>query len=164
MAISKKTIEAKQSAFIAAYGECGSIRAACKASNVSRSAVSSWREKNINNFKDKFITANEMFKEYLQDMAVERIKNQKPTDNPVLLITLLNAHYPEKDRRDAHAADSGMKDIMGEWKKWVKDNNKPSKKSPDVTEAESARQNAIDEVEKILSRRKPNDNSNPGDN
>ena len=53
-----------------------------------------------------------------------------------------------------------MKEIMVEWKKWVKKNNNPSKENPGITEEDAARSNAIDEVEKILSRKRDsNDNS-----
>ena len=151
-------VKAKQEAFLAAYGECGSIRAACEAAEVGRSTTNQWRTQNTQNFREKFAIAQEMFREMLQDMAVGRVKDQKPNDNPVLLITLLNAHYPELYRRDSHTGDTQMKDLLNDWKKWVKQNNKPSKKDNEVTEAEQQKKNAIDEVEKILSRKK-NDNS-----
>jgi len=139
--INPEMVRAKQDAFLAAYGECGSLRAACEASGVGRSTVGDW-----------------VTREYLQDLAVSRIKDQKPTDNPVLLITMLNAHWPEKYRRDSQGASSGMKEIMSEWKRWVKENNRPSKKSPSMTEAEEAKINAVNEVEKILSKKRdPND-------
>ena len=50
-----------------------------------------------------------------------------------------------------------MKDLLNDWKKWVKQNNQPSKKDNEVTEAEMQKKNAIDEVEKILSRKKKDD-------
>jgi hypothetical protein len=156
--INPEMVRAKQDAFLAAYGECGSLRAACEASGVGRSTVGDWVTKDAQNFKEKYETAKEMFREYLQDLAVSRIKDQKPTDNPVLLITMLNAHWPEKYRRDSQGASSGMKEIMSEWKRWVKENNRPSKKSPSMTEAEEAKINAVNEVEKILSKKRdPND-------
>ena len=106
-------VKARQDAFIAAYGECGSIRAACQASEVSRSAYYGWMNNNVQGFKEKFATARDMFREMLQDIAVERVKTQKPNDNPVLLIALLNAHYPELYKKDAQVTNAG-KEIMEE--------------------------------------------------
>jgi len=47
---------------------------------------------------------------------------------------------------------------MQEWQKWVSENKQTSKENPKLSEAEQQKQNAIDEVEKILSRKK-DDNS-----
>ena len=153
-------VKARQDAFLAAYGECGSIRAACDASDVGRSTIDEWRRNDAHSFREKFTTANEIFREMLQDMAIERVKNQKPNDNPVLLITLLNANWKEKYARNGQDGTSEMKEIMVEWKKWVKKNNNPSKENPGITEEDAARSNAIYEVEKILSRKRDsNDNS-----
>ena len=151
-------VKARQDAFIAAYGECGSIRAACQASDVSRSAYYGWMNNDVQNFKEKFGTARYMFREMLQDIAVERVKTQKPNDNPVLLIALLNAHYPELYKKDSQVANTG-KEIIDEWKKFLAENNKPSKENPKVSEVEQQQKNAIDEVEKILSRKRQSDDS-----
>jgi hypothetical protein len=149
-------VRARQDAFIAAYGEVGSVRAACDASGVGRSTIATWQKNDAHGFRAKYATAKELFREYLQDLAVDRVKNQKPNDNPVLLITLLNAHWNEKYRRDSQGATNDTKELMAEFRKFVKDNKK-SKKSDQALkvedEAEQARLNAIDEVEKILSRR-----------
>ena len=154
----KENTMAKQDAFIAAYGECGSVKAAAEASQVSRATVYDWISKDLYGFKDKMAVAREIFREMLQDMAVERVKSQKPNDNPVLLITLLNAHWAEKYRRDSQTTNTSAKEIMQEWQKWVSDNKQTSKDNPKISEAEQQKQNAINEVEKILSRKK-NDNS-----
>ena len=151
-------VKARQDAFIAAYGECGSIRAACQASEVSRSAYYGWMNNNVQGFKEKFATARDMFREMLQDIAVERVKTQKPNDNPVLLIALLNAHYPELYKKDAQVTNAG-KEIMEEWKKFLSEYNKPSKENPKISEVEQQQKNAIDEVEKILSKKRNNDDS-----
>ena len=156
-------VKAKQDAFLAAYGEVGSVRAACKASDLGRSTVDQWTRQDAQGFRGRLAVAKEIFRESLQDLAVNRVKNQKPNDNPVLLITLLNAHWSELYRRDSQVATNEVKEMMVEWKKWVSENKKKGKPKEDskvVDEAEQARINAIDEVEKILSRRgRVNDNS-----
>ena len=153
-AINAKT-RANQGAFLAAFGEVGSIRKACEASDVGRSTVSEWSKNDVNGFRLKIQVSREIWREKLQDIAFERIQSQKPNDNPLLLITMLNADWPEKYRRDGQAAGLEVKEMMAEWKKWVRENRKQSKKNSGVTEAEEAHRNAIDEVENILSRKKP---------
>jgi len=146
--------KAKQDAFLAAYREVGSLKSAAEACELNRNTVSSWNKNDVQGFRAKYSQAKEEFREYLQDLAVGRVQQQKPNDNPVLLITLLNAHWPEKYRRDGQVASNGVKEMMVEWKKWVKDNSSKSSKGKETTEAEEARRNAVDEVEKILADRK----------
>jgi|TARA_R100000306_G_scaffold2656_1_gene5552 hypothetical protein len=160
--LANKRIKDRQDAFLIAYGKTGTINSACKALGMDRSNVYSWRKKDVQNFKFRFETAHEIFREGLFDMALERIKQQKPDGNPVLFLAALNAFWPEKFRRDAYKADDGAKEMMGEWKKWKKDQEKSKKKTGREITAEEQedqqeleeRKNAIDEVEKILSRRK----------
>ena len=153
-------VRARQDAFIAAYGEVGSVRAACDASGVGRSTIATWQKNDAHGFRAKYATAKELFREYLQDLAVDRVKNQKPNDNPVLLITLLNAHWSELYRRAGATASNDVREMMAEWKRFVKDNNRKSK-SPNekakMDEGDVAALNAINEVEKIMSRRRPAD-------
>lgn len=97
--------------------------------------------------------ARHVFREYLQDMAFERVKNQKPDANPVLMITLLNRFWPEVFRRDAYRADDPAKEVMMDLRKWMKANSPESKKTEEEVEEASARKRAIDEVEKLLARK-----------
>ena len=155
-------VRARQSAFLAAYGEVGSVRAACEASKVGRSTVNDWIRYDAENFRAKFSVAKEIFRESLQDLAVDRVKHQKPNDNPVLLITLLNAHWSELYRRDGAAASNDVREMMAEWKRFVKDNNRKHKSVQEkekMDEGAVAARNAINEVEKIMSRRRRADDN-----
>ena len=144
-----------QESFLVAFGEVGSIRKACTASSVGRSTVEDWMRNDVNSFKAKMDAARQIFREMLQDMALERAQAQKPNDNPVLLITLLNAAWPEKYRRQNYMADDSAKEMMSEWKKWVKENNKKPKADAKAADDEGdARQNAVNAVERILNRKK----------
>jgi len=147
---------ARQDAFISAYSLVGSFRKSCEGIDISRNTVRSWIHTDQQGFKARYREAQEEFREFLQDIAVERVKDQKPNDNPVLLITLLNAHWPEKYRRDAYHADNAAKEIMGEWKKWVKDSKKAENKKAREDEksiAHTEKEEAIQEAQKILSRK-----------
>ena len=146
--------QARQGAFIAAYGEVGSLRKAAEASRVPRATVISWVQRDTYGFKAKYEASREMFREYLQDIAVQRVKDQGPKDNPVLLITLLNAHWPEKYRRDGNTVTDEVKEMMVEWKKWVRESRSSGKSQPAANEAEEAQRSAVDEVEKLLARKR----------
>jgi len=169
-----KRTKARQDKFIAAFGEAGTIRGACTLSKTDRSTVADWRQRDVQNFKVRLETANELFREGLQDLAFARVKLQKPDGNPVLIITLLNACWPEKYRRDTYRADDNAREMMIEWKKWVKSQDKVKKEvqvrkvvpTEKVESEESViaqttraedRKNALDAVEKILSRSKTPD-------
>ncbi|MAH45272.1 hypothetical protein CMI37_05560 [Candidatus Pacearchaeota archaeon] len=143
----KKT-KANQNAFLAAYIVAGSIKASAEAVRVGRHTVSKWVQNDTYGFRARFNEAQEDFRESLQDMAVDRIKLQKPGDNPVLLITLLNAHWPEKYKRSGFVADNSAKEIMGEWKRWVKETRKDPKKDEG-----NDRDNALEEAERILAKK-----------
>ena len=150
-------VRARQDAFLVAYGECGTVRASCAAADVGRSTVDDWNRNDAQGFRVKYAVAKELYREHIQDIAWERVKVQKPNDNPVLLITLLNAHWPEKYRRDGNVVTNEVREMMGDWKRWVREANRKVKPSAGLQEAEEARKNAINEVEHILSRKKGND-------
>ena len=142
--------KATQDAFLAAFCITGSVRSAAEAVEVSRNTVWSWQKNDIHGFAKKYEKGKEEFREYLQDIAVDRVKDQKPNDNPVLLITLLNAHWPEKYRPGSTGADNAAKEIMSEWKKWVKQSKKTT--SP-ADEEKSDSQQAVEEAQQILARK-----------
>ena len=147
-------VRARQDAFLVAYGECGTVRASCAAADVGRSTVDDWNRSDAHGFRAKYAVAKELYREHIQDIAWERVKVQKPNDNPVLLITLLNAHWPEKYRRDGNTVTDEVKEMMVEWKKWVRESRSSGKNKPAVNEAEEAQRSAVDEVEKLLARKR----------
>ena len=152
-----------QDAFLAAFAVSGTLKSAAEAIDIPRATIHAWARKDTHGFKVRYTEATEIFREYLQDIAVDRVKNQKPNDNPVLLITLLNAHWPEKYRRDAHYADNAAKEVMAEWKRFVKANKKAARdsRSDDASEQDTEREQAVAEAQKILAR-KANDNQRDG--
>ena len=158
-------VKVRQDTFLAAYGDTGTTNSACKATGINRSSVYAWKKKDVQDFNFRLKTAHEIFREGFFDWTLQRIKQQKPDGNPMLNITFLNAVWPEIFRRDIHRADDGAKDLMGDWKTWTKDYIKQQEQSKKTSKEVTAdvqeeqreleeRKNAIDEVEKILSRRK----------
>ena len=148
---------ATQDAFIVAYGECGTVRTAAEAAGVARSTIYRWEQDNLYNFKDKKAEAFQVFKEYLQDLALERVKAQSPKDNPVLLLSMMNAFIPEFNR-NSKGDVSEAKELLSELKRWRKESSEV-KAIPMDAETVDAKKNAIDEVEKILSKKRESDDN-----
>jgi hypothetical protein len=102
----------RQELFLTAYGMIGSIKGACESISLNRETVQSWNRADIHGFRDKFDNAKYNFRESLQDLAVTRVLAQKVSDNPTLLIALLNAHWPEKYRPQVSDSNEDAKELM----------------------------------------------------
>ena len=130
-------VKARQDLFLSLYSEMGSIRAAAKEMDVSRRAPTRWIKENVQGFKERFEEAKYNFREMLQDLAVNRVKEQSSRDNPVLLIALLNAHWAEKYRPQTIAVDDTAKEVLSEMRdrfkamKKVDDSGEVSEVSPE---------------------------------
>jgi len=150
----------RQETFLASYSVTGSINVSAENSGVTRHAYNNWMQEDKDDFRVRFNAVREDFREHLQDMAIDRVKAQKPGDNPVLLITLLNAHWPEKYRPNTVVSDGTAKEVMAEWKQWVKNSKKEntSREVPAEVEEREAELEA-----KQLFDRKFNDNTTDGE-
>ena len=104
----------KQTKFLTAYRLLGSVPRAAKEAGVDRSTVYRWT-KDVE-FKDQYNEAIEDFRDGLQDIAMDRLREQKAKDNPALLIAMLQAHWPEKytkrDRPAGDTAENNMRDFI----------------------------------------------------
>ena len=107
-------VKARQDLFLSLYSELGSIRAAAKEMNISRRTPTRWIQDDIQGFKERFEEAKFNFREMLQDIAVNRVKEQGSKDNPVLLIALLNAHWAEKYRPQTTSVDDTAKEVLSD--------------------------------------------------
>ena len=107
-------VKARQDLFLSLYSELGSIRAAAKEMNISRRTPTRWIKDDIQGFKERFEEAKFNFREMLQDIAVNRVKEQGSKDNPVLLIALLNAHWAEKYRPQTTSVDDTAKEVLSD--------------------------------------------------
>jgi hypothetical protein len=144
-----RRVRAKQDAFLSHYILDGTIKNSAKSIGVDRSTVYKWSRDDISGFRDRFIEAQEDFGDSLEEIAISRVKEQKPGDNPVLLITLLNAHKPEKYRRTGNIDSSQSKEIMETMKKWYKSESKKKKSSSEDGDSLSV----VEEAEGILARK-----------
>ena len=88
------------------------------------------------------------FRDELQNMALERVRAQKPGDNPSLLITLLAANWPSKYRPNSIADDGTAKEVMAEWKQWVR----KSKEENTAKESDEGT-GVVNEAEELLKKK-----------
>ena len=137
----------RQDRFLDSYSILGSIRSATEVAGLGRRIVHGWISEDKYGFKERFEEAKHNFREMLQDLAVERVKEQGAKDNPVLLITLLNAHWGEKYRPQVAGTDEAARDLMMEMRKSFKSINQPN----DIIDVEIT---AEEEVQNLLENKK----------
>lgn len=106
-----------QNRFLEALEQLGTIRDACEHSGVNRLTVKGWVRDDSQGFSERYIEAEEIFADSLERMAYDRVAQQSPRDNPVLLIALLNAHKPAKYRPGTAVSESAAREVMAEWRK-----------------------------------------------
>ena len=140
------TTEGKQEKFLAAYAYLGSMTIASARAGINRTTVYRWDKNDLYGFRERFTTAKEEFRDELQNMALERVRAQKPGDNPSLLITLLAANWPSKYRPNSIADDGTAKEVMAEWKQWVK-------KSKEEKAASESDDGVVNEAEELLKKK-----------
>jgi hypothetical protein len=148
-------MSANQEAYLSAFALVGSVKKACEATGIARQLVSYWSVGDKLGFKDRYAAAREDFREGLQDIAVARVKDQAPGDNPALLIKLLEAHWPDKYRRAGYIADGTAKEMIDGWRKFVRDGRSQAK----ARKGEGDRHNAVEEAERILARKSKRDDT-----
>ena len=137
-------VKARQDFFMTLYAELGSIRAAAKEMGINRKTVNRWIKGDVQGFKERFEESKHDFREMLQDLAVNRVKDQGPRDNPVLLIALLNAHWGEKYRPQTVNVDDTAKEVLSE----MRDRFKTIKKVEETEETTEI--SPQEQVENIL--------------
>ena len=131
----------------AAYAQAGSIKVAAAAAGVSRETADWWITKDYLGIKAHFQQAALTFRESLQDLAVERVRNpEKNRGSDILLLGLLNAHWPEKYRRNEVQADETAKEILAELKRMARERRAPggSMGPPAVVDQQGRDQSADD--------------------
>jgi hypothetical protein len=100
----------RQKAFLQAYALRGTVKAAMDIAGINRRAtVGTWR--GDPEFLEEMDNAARDFRESLEELAFERVKEQKPSHSPLLLITLLNAHWPDKYRPGNAIDDDKARDM-----------------------------------------------------
>ena len=138
----------RQETFLAAYADAGSIRKAAPAAQISREAVRVWQRDDVLGFKQRLEHSQHSFREMLQDKAIELVKDLKPGNSPLLLIALLNAHWPDKYRPNVVPTDDTAKDLLARLRHGRKAPETDAEASPD-----SNGSGAVDKAEDVLRRK-----------
>ena len=95
-----KRREPRQDAFLAAYARLGTIQAAADHVGMHRQGHYRWLDLNEGDYRTRWDAAQQTFNDSLEKLAFDRIQNPEGNrGSDVLLITMLNAHKPEKYKR-----------------------------------------------------------------
>jgi len=120
-----KRIYETQEHFLKMYARCGTILNAAKATGISRPTVYAWRKQDTLGFAERFQLAKEEYRESLEDLAHSRLLDPKGNiGSDLLLISQLNARWPERYRQGSEEKDSvgretldTLKQMQRDWKK-----------------------------------------------
>ena len=91
-----KNTTARKGAFLNAYAISGTVTSAARSIGISPTTPYDWLKHNTDGLKANFEQAKQSFADSLESLAFERVQTRDTND--VLLITLLNAHKPDKYR------------------------------------------------------------------
>ena len=148
--------EVRQNAFCTAFALSGSYTRSCKALGIGASTFFDWKVKDLYGFRAKLEKATEEFADNLHYLALDTVKNQKPSDNPALKIFMLKAWHPRYKAVDTSVTDDVGKEVMAELKKALR-SEKPVLKLPSEEPRDDSNQ-VIEQANQILAS-KTNDSS-----
>ena len=137
--------------FLAAYEKCGTIKSASKAAGINRETVRRWQNGDKLGFRVRFQSAQETFREELEEIMFERLRDSKC--HPVLIIFALKGHWREKYGDVQTSVDDTPREILNELKAIAKGRREPQRQEQ---EEEPESRAAMDEVEQIMRQHKGN--------
>ena len=109
--------EMRQASFLRAYRKIGTHSGAFRVAKISKDTYNKWM-KTEPDFMREVSEARQAFGEYLEEIALERVKNpDKNRGSDVLLLGLLNANLPQKFRPQFAMGEDSAKDLIIEWRK-----------------------------------------------
>ncbi|MCL0043419.1 hypothetical protein M1N17_03165 [Dehalococcoidia bacterium] len=106
--------DTNQKKFLKAFAQCGTVKGAAVAAGITRQAVYLWRSGEPE-FEDAFQEARDEFADRLEEIALDRLTHPEGgRGGDLLLITLLNAHKPEKYRANTTEQTDNAKTVIKE--------------------------------------------------
>ena len=109
--------EVRQASFLKAYRKIGTRSGAFRVAKVSKDMYDRWMKRDAD-FTKAVLEARQEFGEYLEEIALERVKNpDKNRGSDLLLLGLLNANLPQKFRPQFAMSEDSAKDLIIEWRK-----------------------------------------------
>ena len=91
-----ESISLRQSVMLLSVSIDGQLLRACVDNGVPISTLNMWRDQDIGGFRERLNLARQFFAESLERLAFDRVRQQQPGANPLLLIRLLEAHLPDR--------------------------------------------------------------------
>jgi hypothetical protein len=111
----------RKAAYLRAFREIGTRSGACRVAKIAISTYDMWIAADPD-FMRAVSSAKAEFGEYLEEIALERVKNpDKNRGSDVLLLGLLNANLPTKFRPQFAMSEDSAKDLIIEWRKAARD-------------------------------------------
>jgi hypothetical protein len=128
--------ETRKALFLKAFREIGTRSGAFRIAEISKATYDRWIWVDPD-FMRKVSEAQVEFGEYLEEIALERVKNpDKNRGSDVLLLGLLNANLPTKFRPQFAMSEDSAKDLIIEWRKAARDRVREEKvKEPEALPA-----------------------------
>ena len=136
----------KQEIFLSIYSKGASIASAAKGAGTSRQTVKRWVDGDLFGFREVYENAQSDFKDSLIERAMSRLNEQKASDSPLLLITMLNAYIPERFRPNTLATEEVAKDTIKE----LRALSQKAFKSVPKTEEQMTNKSPLEQVEEIM--------------
>ena len=134
----------RKAAFLRAFREVGTRNGAFRIAKISKATYDRWVWTDPD-FMRAVSDAQVAFGEYLEEIALERVKNpDKNRGSDVLLLGLLNANLPTKFRPQFAMSEDSAKDLIIEWRKAARDRVREEK----VREPEAVTESAPSSREK----------------
>ena len=133
----EKNTWTRQDRFLRAFAVCRTKSTAARAAGIDRNTVIYWERHDTLGFKERLAYADEVFLNSLEDLALNRVRAQKPSDNPTLLIMLLNGNLPDKYRPNSIAPSETMTETLQAMKQAVREHRKLSDGSETETITET---------------------------
>ena len=134
--VDKRTWE-DQDRFLAAFAKCRTKSTSARLAGIGRSTVYWWEGKDHLGFKDRLREAGEAFCDMLENKARDLAMELKPGQNPLILITLLNANLPDKYRPNSIAPSETMTETLQAMKQAQREFKKLSDGSETTVETET---------------------------
>ena len=137
----KKKQAGNQQAFLSAYAYCGTQTKAAEAAGLSRDVVTLWKQDDALGFNARFSKAVEAFADELENIAMDRIRNPEGRlGSDILLITMLNAHKPEKYRTGIVVVDEVPKAVAAKLAKMAQEDKEQRDSAPAAVRADNVTQ------------------------
>lgn len=142
---STKSLLMRQTGFLANFCRSGTVLRAAALSGINRETAHQWMRDDVQNFNIRMTAARSSFLDRLEDMAFERILHPNGRiGSDILMITMLNAHAPEKYRTGIVVVDETPRAVAAKLAKMAQEDKQERDQAP-----AASRQDNITAIEQM---------------